>query len=82
MLYEFSENVIYDTPKGYNDHNLICIPKDSYVIFNSDVSLSQAIAARYPKLPCEDTRIICNKTDGCEMIYHEMQQITAEIWSC
>ena len=78
-MYEFNENVVFDTPIGYNGHNLICDPEDAYFTLNSHLSLSQAIENIYPRLPCEDTTFICNKTDSCDMTYHLSPQTTTMI---
>ena len=68
-MHDFSENVLFETPTGYNQRNLICNPDNAYFFINSDTTLSQAINEIYSRLSCEDTHFICNETESCDMTY-------------
>lgn len=70
---EFSQNIVFKTPTGFNGNNLQCNPQNAYIQIGEQFgSISEEIVEiSGDKLPCSDTQIMCNDTDSCNIEYIE-----------
>ena len=73
-MYQYSANIVFDTPSGYTETNLDCDPNNAYVLltdedYDSFISLEASAANISGSLPCKDITFKCNETESCSIEY-------------
>ena len=93
IMYDGSEDIIYDMPSGYTEDVLVCNPDTSaYVRLGRDKSIEDALLDVYDQIPCDGLQIQCNipvqEIDGqCDWEFFDLNAIALDrnfidIFSC
>ena len=74
IMYQYSANILFDTPSGYIKDNLDCDPNNAYVLLTDEdydtfTSLMNSAAEITGNLPCQDIVFNCVETESCSIRY-------------